>query len=51
MPADIGEPFGIIDLARDALEADVIINLPKLKTHDQMLLTLGVKTSSAVSWA
>ena len=43
MPADIGEPFGVIDLARDALEADVIINLPKLKTHDQMLLTLGVK--------
>jgi len=40
---DIGEPFGSIDLAADALEADLIINLAKLKTHSQMLLTLGVK--------
>jgi uncharacterized protein (DUF362 family)/Pyruvate/2-oxoacid:ferredoxin oxidoreductase delta subunit len=40
---DIGEPFGTIEIARDALEADAIINLPKLKTHAQMLLTLGVK--------
>ena len=40
---DIGEPFGKIEIARDALEADVLINLPKLKTHSQMLLTLGVK--------
>jgi uncharacterized protein (DUF362 family) len=40
---DIGPTFGEIDLAREVLEADVIINLPKLKTHGQMLLTLGVK--------
>ena len=40
---DIGEPFGEIDLAKDALEADTVINLAKLKTHSQMLLTLGVK--------
>ena len=40
---DIGEPFGVIDIAKDALEADVVINLAKLKTHAQMLLTLGVK--------
>jgi uncharacterized protein (DUF362 family)/Pyruvate/2-oxoacid:ferredoxin oxidoreductase delta subunit len=40
---DIGEPFGAIEMAKDALEADVIINLAKLKTHAQMLLTLGVK--------
>ena len=40
---DIGDPFGKIDLAREALEADVVINLAKLKTHSQMLLTLGVK--------
>lgn len=40
---DIGEPFGRIELAREAVEAEVIINLPKLKTHAQMLLTLGVK--------
>lgn len=40
---DIGAPFGAVDLARDAVEAELIINLPKLKTHGQMLLTLGVK--------
>jgi uncharacterized protein (DUF362 family)/Pyruvate/2-oxoacid:ferredoxin oxidoreductase delta subunit len=32
-----------IELAAEALDADVIINLPKLKTHSQMTLTLGVK--------
>jgi uncharacterized protein (DUF362 family) len=41
--ADVGEPFGVIDLAAEALEAPLIINLPKLKTHSQMGLTLGVK--------
>lgn len=40
---DIGEPFGVIDIAEDAVKADVLINLPKLKTHTQMFLTLGVK--------
>jgi uncharacterized protein (DUF362 family)/ferredoxin len=40
---DIGEPFGRIAIAREALEADAVINLPKLKTHAMMLLTLGVK--------
>jgi uncharacterized protein (DUF362 family)/ferredoxin-like protein FixX len=40
---DIGEPFGTVELAREALEADVVINLAKLKTHAQMYLTLGVK--------
>jgi len=40
---DIGKPFGIIELAKDPFEADVVINLAKLKTHSQMLLTLGVK--------
>ncbi len=40
---DVGEPFKNLEIARDALEADVLINLPKLKTHSQMLLTLGVK--------
>ncbi|HDZ62263.1 MAG TPA: DUF362 domain-containing protein, partial [Nitrospirae bacterium] len=43
VPVDIGLPFRKIEIARDAVEADVIINLPKLKTHTQMLLTLGVK--------
>jgi uncharacterized protein (DUF362 family)/Pyruvate/2-oxoacid:ferredoxin oxidoreductase delta subunit len=40
---DIGEPFNAIEIAEDALNADIVINLAKLKTHSQMLLTLGVK--------
>ena len=39
--AIIGTGIGII--AKDVLEADVVVNLAKLKTHAQMLLTLGVK--------
>ena len=31
------------EIDRSVLEADVVINLPKWKTHGQMLLTLGVK--------
>jgi uncharacterized protein (DUF362 family)/Pyruvate/2-oxoacid:ferredoxin oxidoreductase delta subunit len=42
---DIGEPFGRIDMAEDVVEADAVINLAKLKTHSQMLLTLGVKNT------
>ena len=40
---DVGEPFGSIDVARDAIDADVVLNLAKLKTHTMMKLTLGVK--------
>ena len=40
---DVGDPFGSIDVAKDAMDADVVINLAKLKTHAQMMLTLGVK--------
>lgn len=40
---DIGEPFGAIEIAEDAVHADVMVNLCKLKTHSQMLLTLAVK--------
>jgi uncharacterized protein (DUF362 family)/Pyruvate/2-oxoacid:ferredoxin oxidoreductase delta subunit len=40
---DVGEPFGRIDVAKDAMDADVVLNLAKLKTHTQMMLTLGVK--------
>jgi uncharacterized protein (DUF362 family)/ferredoxin-like protein FixX len=40
---DIGEPFGKVELSRDAVQADRVINLAKLKTHAQMYLTLGVK--------
>lgn len=44
-PVKVGEgaAFKNLELARAALEADKVINLPKLKTHSQMLLTLGVK--------
>jgi uncharacterized Fe-S center protein len=40
---DVGPPFHRIEIAADAMNADLVINLPKLKTHTQMLLTLGVK--------
>lgn len=42
-PVPVGSVFKKIEIAAQALDADVIINLPKLKTHSQMLLTLGVK--------
>ena len=41
--APAGSLFKSLELARPVLEADLVINLPKLKTHCQMLLTLGVK--------
>ena len=40
---DIGEPFGSIEIAKEVLEADFVINLAKLKTHPRMLLSLGVQ--------
>ncbi len=43
IPIETEKPFYHIELARDAIETDLIINLPKFKTHGQMLLTLGVK--------
>ncbi len=43
LPVSAGPPFHSIEVAEDALNAGVVINLPKLKTHTQMLLTLGVK--------
>jgi uncharacterized protein (DUF362 family)/Pyruvate/2-oxoacid:ferredoxin oxidoreductase delta subunit len=41
--ADEACTFRRFELAKSVLEADVIINLPKVKTHSQTLLTLGVK--------
>ncbi|MEW6349847.1 MAG: DUF362 domain-containing protein [Thermodesulfobacteriota bacterium] len=38
-----GRLFHKMDLAREIFEFDVVVNLPKLKTHAQMLLTLAVK--------
>lgn len=34
---------GVVGVSRLALTAEVILNLPRLKAHDQMGLTLGVK--------
>lgn len=39
----VGRTFRQLELARDILEADLIINMPKLKTHGMMGLTCGVK--------
>jgi uncharacterized protein (DUF362 family)/Pyruvate/2-oxoacid:ferredoxin oxidoreductase delta subunit len=39
----VNAPFHTIELAEEAIDADLIVNLPKLKTHSQMMLTLGVK--------
>lgn len=38
-----GSTFHQLEIARDILDAEVIINLPKLKTHQMMGLTCGVK--------
>jgi len=38
-----GHIFKRLEVARAVMEADGIINIPKLKTHAQMLLTMGVK--------
>ncbi len=35
--------FRRLDLAKEIFDFDVVINLPKLKTHCQMVLTLAVK--------
>jgi len=43
VPVVAEAPFHTLAIAEDALNSDVMINLPKLKTHAQMLLTLGVK--------
>ena len=38
-----GRSFVKLELARELLEADVVINLAKFKTHCQMLMSLAVK--------
>ncbi|MBD2446591.1 DUF362 domain-containing protein [Nostoc sp. FACHB-152] len=39
----VSENFNHLLLCKEAMEADVIINLPKVKSHMQLTLTLGVK--------
>jgi ferredoxin len=38
-----GSTFQELEIARDILDAEVVINLPKLKTHQMMGLTCAVK--------
>lgn len=38
-----GKTFHELEIARDILDAEVVINLPKLKTHQMMGLTCAVK--------
>jgi len=39
----VSQTFNHLRLCKEAMEADVVINLPKVKSHMQLTLTLGVK--------
>ncbi|MBD2163712.1 DUF362 domain-containing protein [Calothrix membranacea FACHB-236] len=39
----VGENFNHLLLSKEAMAADVVINLPKVKSHAQLTLTLSVK--------
>lgn len=39
----VSEDFDHLRLSKEAMDADVVINLPKVKSHVQLTLTLGVK--------
>lgn len=39
----VSQEFNHLRLSKEAMEADVIINLPKLKSHVQLTMTMGVK--------
>ncbi|NCJ05610.1 DUF362 domain-containing protein [Synechococcales cyanobacterium C] len=39
----VSESFDHLRLSKEAMDADVVINLPKVKSHVQLTLTLGVK--------
>jgi uncharacterized protein (DUF362 family) len=39
----VSEEFNHLRLCKEAMDADVVINLPKLKSHLQLTLTMGVK--------
>jgi uncharacterized protein (DUF362 family) len=38
-----GDDFNHLLISKEAMEADVVINLPKVKSHVQLTLTMGVK--------
>ncbi|NES19308.1 MAG: DUF362 domain-containing protein [Symploca sp. SIO3E6] len=39
----VSDSFNHLRLSKEAMEADVVINLPKIKSHVQLTLTMGVK--------
>jgi uncharacterized protein (DUF362 family) len=39
----VGDNFNHLLLSKEVMEADVVINLPKVKSHMQLTMTLGVK--------
>jgi uncharacterized protein (DUF362 family) len=39
----VGEDFDNFRLSKEAMDADVVINLPKVKSHLQLTMTLGIK--------
>jgi uncharacterized protein (DUF362 family) len=39
----VSEAFNHLLLSKEAMEADVVINLPKVKSHVQLTVTMGVK--------
>jgi uncharacterized protein (DUF362 family) len=39
----VSEEFNHLLLSKETMEADVVINLPKVKSHAQLTLTMGVK--------
>ncbi|MGV0023534.1 DUF362 domain-containing protein [Phormidesmis priestleyi] len=39
----VSQEFNHLLLSKEAIEADVVINLPKVKSHVQLTLTMGVK--------
>ena len=39
----VGEDFENFRLSKEAMDADVVINLPKVKSHLQLTMTLGIK--------
>lgn len=39
----VSEEFNHLRLCKEAMDADVVINLPKVKSHVQLTMTMGVK--------
>lgn len=39
----VGDDFDNFRLSKEAMDADVVINLPKVKSHLQLTMTLGIK--------